>query len=490
MKAKVDTGARTSSLHAFDVETFERDGTDMVRFSLHPRQKSAKKAVACEAELLGTREVKSSNGVVQSRPVVVAHAVVCGKRFPLELTLANRDAMGFRMLLGREALKGPVRRRPGEELPRRQAPPGPAMTDPHDAAPAADPDAEDAGAARPGDAADRPPLTVGGTLCPAGARTHVELPVGRLPTETWLKVPVEVVRGKSPGRTVWLTGAIHGDELNGVEIIRRVLAAVKVASLRGTVVAVPIVNVFGFNARSRYLPDRRDLNRSFPGSAGGSMASQLAHLLMTEVVAHADVGLDLHTGSDHRFNLPQIRANLEDAETARLAAAFGAPVTMQSGVRDGSLRGAATALGKPVLLYEAGEPQRFNAECIETGAAGVLRVLRALDMLPETAAPDPRPDSLRVPSSKWMRAKRSGIFRPLAGLGHRVEKGDKLGVIADAFGRNRSAIKASFPGVVIARANNPLVHRGDGVVHLGRFEKDGIGPGETANAEAYPGEAG
>ena len=312
-------------------------------------------------------------------------------------------------------------------------------------------------------------LTIGGTPCPPGASTHVELPVGRLPTETWLKVPVEVVRGTEPGPALWLTAAIHGDELNGVEVIRRVLAKVTPEKLRGTLIAVPIVNVFGFNARSRYLPDRRDLNRSFPGSAGGSLASQLAHLLMTEVVRHADVGLDLHTGSDHRFNWPQIRADLGDSETLRLAEAFGAPVTMFSAVRDGSLRGAATALGKPVLLYEAGEPLRFDGESLEVGARGVLNVMRALEMLPPRKAfAEPTPASIRIDESRWVRAKRSGIFRPTANLGARVKKGDKLGVIADAFGRNRSALKASFDGVVIARANNPLVHRGDGVVHLGK----------------------
>jgi len=326
-----------------------------------------------------------------------------------------------------------------------------------------------------------PPITVGGTVCPAGARTHVELPVGRLPTETWLSVPVEVVRGARPGPCVWLTAAIHGDELNGVEVIRRVLARVTCEKLRGTVLAVPIVNVFGFNARSRYLPDRRDLNRCFPGSPTGSLASQLAHLLMTEVVAHGDVGLDLHTGSDHRFNLPQIRANLDDAQTLRLAEAFHAPITMHAGVRDGSLRGAATGPGKPVLLYEAGEPQRFNGECIEVGVRGVMNVLRVLDMMPPRSAaskakrPDPTEPSVRVPSSQWVRAKRSGIFRPIANLGEQVPKGARLGGIADAFGRNRSSLKAPFDGVVIARVNNPLVHRGDGVVHLGRVEDLGSG---------------
>lgn len=324
-----------------------------------------------------------------------------------------------------------------------------------------------------------PPITVGGTVCPAGARTHVQIPVGRLPTETWLSVPVEVVRGAQPGPSVWLTAAIHGDEINGVDVIRRVLGKLDCDALRGTVLAVPIVNVFGFNARSRYLPDRRDLNRSFPGSPSGSLASQLARLLMTEIVAHADVGLDLHTGSDHRFNLPQIRANLEDAETLRLAEAFHAPITMHSAVRDGSLRGAATALGKPVLLYEAGEPQRFNGECIKIGVRGVMNVLRALDMLPPRTAeaqakrPDTAEPSIHVPSSAWVRAKRSGIFRPIADLGARVAEGDRLGGIADAFGRNRSSLRAPFDGVVIARANNPLVHRGDGVVHLGRITEEG-----------------
>ena len=338
------------------------------------------------------------------------------------------------------------------------------------------------------DAADAEELTIGGEAIPPGTRRHVELPVSRLPTETWLSIPIEVLRGPRPGPVLWLTAAVHGDELNGVEIIRRVLAAVKPKGLTGTLIAVPIVNVFGFNAQSRYLPDRRDLNRCFPGRKNGSLASRLASLLMTEVVAHGTHGIDLHTGSDHRFNLPQIRANLEDPETLRIARAFDAPVTLHAGLRDGSLRQAATEVTaegeptRPVLLYEAGEPLRFDEECLAIGTAGVLNVMRLLGMLPDSPAdgrPGPGGGTLVADSSRWVRAKRSGIFRMSASLGDRVGEGDKLGVIADAFGRNRSAVRAPNAGIVIASANNPLVHRGDGVVHIAKLRD-----GETAAPEA------
>ena len=329
------------------------------------------------------------------------------------------------------------------------------------------------------DDAGQGPLEIGDESVPPGERRHVDLPVSRLPTETWLSVPLEVLRGVRPGPVLWLSAAVHGDELNGVEVIRRVLSAVKPKRLTGTLIAVPIVNVFGFNARSRYLPDRRDLNRCFPGRANGSLASRLAHLFMTEVVAHATHGIDLHTGSDHRFNLPQIRANLADPETLRIARAFDAPVTLNAGLRDGSLRQAATdAAGehgdpRPVLLYEAGEPLRFDEECITVGTAGVLNVMRLLGML-RPAKVDGRESppggggTIVAESSRWVRAKRSGIFRTLTPPGSRVEEGDKLGVIADAFGRNRASVRAPFPGIVIAHALNPLVHRGDGVVHLAK----------------------
>jgi predicted deacylase len=187
-----------------------------------------------------------------------------------------------------------------------------------------------------------PPLRIGDTLVQPGSTGRVDLPVARLPTQTHLSLPVAIIHGARPGPTLWLSAALHGDEIGGVEIIRRVLSRVSAPRLDGSLIAVPIVNVFGFISQSRYLPDRRDLNRSFPGSARGSLAARLAHLFMTEVVKQCTHGIDLHTGSSHRRNLPQIRADLDDPDTRRIATAFGATVMIHSRVRDGSLREAAT----------------------------------------------------------------------------------------------------------------------------------------------------
>ncbi len=217
------------------------------------------------------------------------------------------------------------------------------------------------------------PLTIAGVTIAPGQSSRVELEVSKLPTGTTLSVPLHVINGHRPGPTMWLSAAVHGDELNGVEIVRRVLQRIHPDQLSGALIAAPIINVFGFIDQSRYLPDRRDLNRSFPGSATGSLASRLAHRFMTEVVAHSHFGIDLHTGSHYRTNLPQIRANLRDAQTRLCAEAFGAQVIMNSQTRDGSLRHAASKKGIPVLVYEAGEPMRFDEGAIALGVSGVLR---------------------------------------------------------------------------------------------------------------------
>ena len=185
---------------------------------------------------------------------------------------------------------------------------------------------------------------------PPGKSRHIDIPVSRLPTQTLLSLPVKVVNGIQPGAKLWLSAAIHGDELNGVEIIRQVLDRIDAQKLRGTLITVPIVNVFGFIDQSRYLPDRRDLNRSFPGSETGSLASRLANLFLREVVDKSTHGIDLHTAAIHRTNLPQIRCNLKDGETYNFAKAFNAPIMLHSDTRDGSLRRAATKKGIPVLL--------------------------------------------------------------------------------------------------------------------------------------------
>ena len=300
---------------------------------------------------------------------------------------------------------------------------------------------------------------------PSGRSQVCEIPVSRLPTQTVLSLPVTVVNGVESGPKLWLSAAIHGDELNGVEIIRQVLEQVKPETLRGTLFAVPIVNVFGFIEQSRYLPDRRDLNRSFPGSETGSLASRLANLFMREIVNQSTHGIDLHTAAIHRFNLPQIRANLSDRETHDCAKAFGTSVIIHANIRDGSLRQAATKKGIPVLLYEAGEALRFDARAIAMGVRGVFRVMNHLGMcdLPTTELPTPPKE---IQQSKWVRASRGGIFHLAVNLGETVVKKQTLGFITDAFGQSKYWVRATVDGIVISYTLNPLVNQGDAIVHL------------------------
>ena len=314
-------------------------------------------------------------------------------------------------------------------------------------------------------------ITIGGTTVAPGTEQRIDLPIARLPTQTMLSLPIHVINGQEEGPHLWLSAAIHGDELNGVEIIRQVLKQVKPQTLRGTLIAVPIVNIFGFIEQSRYLPDRRDLNRSFPGTARGSLASRLAHLFMKEVVSHCSHGIDLHTASNHRVNLPQIRANLDNSETYRCAQAFGAPLIMHATTRDGSLRQAAAKKGISVLLYEAGEALRFDGTAIQVGVDGVLQVMEILDMVPPTLRKDANPLPLESRTSKWVRAFRSGVLHLQIELGQTINKRQKLGFIADAFGDTQRNVQAPCDGIVIGFTHNPLVSQGDGIVHIAMIEE-------------------
>lgn len=307
-------------------------------------------------------------------------------------------------------------------------------------------------------------LEVGSLSLAPGQSGRVEIPVARLPTQTHLSLPVVAVNGRRPGPRVWLSAAVHGDEINGVEIIRRVLTQIRPETLRGSLIAVPIVNVFGFINESRYLPDRRDLNRSFPGSAKGSLAARLARIFMDEVVEQCQVGIDLHTAGKDRTNLPQIRADLDDKETRRCALAFGTPVVIHSRTRDGSLREAATRRGIRVLLFEGGEPNRFNEEVIVAGARGVLRVFNALGMMSGKRAASPQP--LESRSSGWVRARRAGLFHLHARLGDHVQVRQPLGLITDSFAETEIPVRAPRPGIVIGATLNPLVNQGDALVHI------------------------
>lgn len=327
-------------------------------------------------------------------------------------------------------------------------------------------------------------IEIGGVAVPAGSMRRVELPVARLFTQTMLSLPVTVVCGARKGPRVWLDAALHGDELNGTEIIRRVLRAIDPKRLAGAIVAVPVVNVFGFVLQSRYLPDRKDLNRSFPGSPGGSLAARLAHLFLTEIVSHCTHGLDFHTGSLHRANLPQVRGNLDDRETLRMARAFGAPLRIHMRAVPGSLREACTRRGIPILVYEAGEPLRFDEEAIDQGVRGTLRVLRALGMTARAPRALAR-RSLEVRRTRWVRAHRSGILHLETKLGARVGAKQRIGHITDAYGALFTAVRAPASGIVIGYTGNPLVNRGDAILHLaipGKRPRAFVPPDETAAA--------
>lgn len=311
----------------------------------------------------------------------------------------------------------------------------------------------------------RESFAIGGIRVRAGTMRSLELPITRLVTGADVDLPVRVVHGREDGPSVWIDAAIHGDEVAGVEIVRQVMAGLDAKAFRGTLVAVPIVNVLGFMTGDRYLPDRRDLNRSFPGSARGSLAGRIAYLFMKEIVAGCEVGIDLHTGSDRRSNLPQIRADLDDPGTRDLAAAFGAPVMLHAKIRDGSLRHAAREQGAKVLLYEGGENLRFDSYAVDAGVIGVRRVLAALGMTEPVVEPAVEP-SLECRSSGWVRARRTGILHLDVALGQKVSDGERLGTLFDSFGKTLRAVYANRDGIVIGRTEAPLVNSGDAVVHI------------------------
>ncbi len=309
---------------------------------------------------------------------------------------------------------------------------------------------------------------VGEEIAPCQIK-QIQIPVAKLPTQTMVSLPVTVINGIETGAKLWINAAIHGDEINGVEIIRQVVSNINPYQLHGTLIAVPIVNVFGFIEQSRYLPDRRDLNRSFPGSESGSLASRLANLFMREIVAKCTHGIDLHTAAIHRINLPQIRGNLHDPETYRCAKAFDCPVMIHANTRDGSMRQAVSSKGIPILLYEGGEALRFNQDAIATGVRGIFRVMDALGMyhLPTLESEN---NCREISQTKWIRASSSGLFLLRTKLGEIVEKKQLLGTITDAMGNKTIAVKASFRGIVISHVQNPLVNQGDAIIHLAMID--------------------
>jgi len=313
-------------------------------------------------------------------------------------------------------------------------------------------------------------IDIGGETIQAGEHASLELEMARLYTHAPLNVSIEVLNGKLEGPILLVCAAIHGDELNGIEIVRQILAKVDTEKLRGTLIAIPVVNVFGFIHKSRYLPDRRDLNRSFPGSERGSIAGRMAYQLFNEVISQCTHVIDLHTAAIHRTNLPQIRANLDNEGAAEMAKAFAAPVMVDAALRDGSLRAEAEAIGIPVITYEAGEALRFEPYAINAGVRGVIRVMRHLGMLRQSRRTLPyQPVTARA--TRWVRAEADGIFRSHIALGERVNKGQILGIISDPAGSNEVEIKASQSGILIGQQTLPVVNEGDAVFHIAFFSQ-------------------
>lgn len=324
----------------------------------------------------------------------------------------------------------------------------------------------------------RQPFVIAGTPVAAGTRRLVDLPVSRFSNHTPVTLPVHVLHGLQPGPTLFLSAAIHGDELNGVEIIRRILRSLSPGNIRGTLLAVPVVNAFGFIGRSRYLPDRRDLNRSFPGSPSGSLAARLAHLFLTEVALRSQIGIDLHTAATHRVNLPQIRCDYaRHPRTRELALAFGAPVILDSPERPGSLRRAARDAGVEVLVYEGGEGLRFDEFAIKAGVDGIAGVMLASGMLELPEGYEAR-EALRrsyepvfANASKWVRAPEAGVLRTTRRIGDAVTAGDVIGHIANPYEDGDVEVRAPRRGIVIGRTTLPIVNVGDALFHIAWSEE-------------------
>ncbi len=322
----------------------------------------------------------------------------------------------------------------------------------------------------------KPILKINGVEIFPGQQISMDIKVAQMYDATQMRIPVHVISGEEEGPNIFVCAAVHGDEINGVEIIRRIIHSLNPRQIRGCLIAIPVVNVFGFNTHSRYLPDRRDLNRCFPGSPTGSLASQMAHLLLEEIIKKCQYGIDLHTGGLHRSNLPQIRANLKDAQAKKMALHFGVPVVVDAKIRDGSMREAASEHNIPVIVYEAGEALRFDEEYIRTGVRGIFSTMEKLGMMvkknsPKTKKEQPAKPPILTFSSGWIRAPHSGLLSIQGKLGRQIEEGELLGTISSPLGDYNHQVRASTAGVIIGRATMPLVNQGDAIFHIASIDK-------------------
>jgi hypothetical protein len=313
-------------------------------------------------------------------------------------------------------------------------------------------------------------IVIGGETVTPGQEKLLKISIDRLPTGTLIDIPAYVFNSKNPGPTVLVQAGLHGDEINGIEIVRRMLQQKRFKIERGAVIAVPILNIFGFIHFSRDVPDGKDVNRSFPGTKAGSLASRMAYHYVSEIMHQMDFAIDLHTGGAQRHNYPQIRFTQEDAYSRELAEVFNAPFSFSSRLIKGSFRNTAFNMGKPAIVFEAGESMRFDDYSILEGMQGVLNVLKHFKMISKI---EPmfieRMKTVMLTDRKWLRAPTAGMFIPEVTNGSEVRKGQEMGLITDTYAKHSKKIKAPFDGFVFSINHQAVVNQGDALFHVGRI---------------------
>lgn len=298
-----------------------------------------------------------------------------------------------------------------------------------------------------------------------GEETQVNARISKLPTRTTIEIPIIISRSLLEGPVILFMGGMHGDEINGVEIVRRIVAKGYNRPLRGTTICIPILNIYGFIHFSREVPGGKDINRAFPGSRNGSLASQIAYHLIHEILPIIDCGIDFHTGGASINNFPQIRTQMDKSNNVELAKAFSPRFILNANLREKSFRKEAQKAEKPILVYEGGESKRLHRIAIEEGVNGALRVMKYLGMREE--APQSTYDQLIIQKSTWIRARSAGLFHSLIGIGSQIKPGMTIGLITSPFGDFEIKVKSSVDGYVIAVNNDPVVNRGDALLHIG-----------------------
>jgi hypothetical protein len=307
---------------------------------------------------------------------------------------------------------------------------------------------------------------LGETILPGESKT-IDVEIAKLHSMTKLKIPVIIERSKVDGPTVLFSACLHGDEINGTEIVRQIIRKKINKPKRGTIICIPIINIFGFINQTREFPDKRDLNRVFPGSKNGSLASRFAHFLVTEIIPKVDYAIDFHAGGASRFNAPQIRIVPNNLELKELATIFNAPFTLYSKNISGSFRNACTKTGVKMLLFEGGKSLDLNEMVTQEGVEGTMRFLKHLDMLnPKKELTVFGEKTIFIEKSNWIRANFSGMFHGLVKIGSFVKKGDLLAMISDPYGKVEHKLKAPNDGYIINVNDAPIVYQGDAVFHI------------------------